>query len=98
MSLPLDPHAEIINSKFPKYIPIEETECQAFNEKGVLFKEPHQNNYCFLRLRPDGFFELSLFKSDQSKFEKIEGDYLYNAITFKIKNELQTKTIIDALF
>ena len=96
--LPLDPHVDVVNTQFPKYVVIEETENQSMNSEGVLFKEKFQNNYCYLRLRESGLIELTLFKSDHSQFEKIESDYLFSGIDFRIKEIEQTKAIINALF
>ena len=95
--LPLDPHIEIVNLKFPKHISIDETDCQALKQEGILFREKYQNNYCYLRLKENRDIELSLFKSDHSEFEKIEDDYLYSAISFKIKDIKQTEIIIHSL-
>lgn len=91
-------HIEIVKAKFQQNIVIEETECQSMNPEGFLFKETFENNYCYLRLRPNGIIELSLFKSDYSQFEKIESDYLQLAIDFKIHDIEQTRSIITALF
>ena len=96
--LPLDPHVEIVNTQFPKYVVIEETEHQEMNPEGVLFKETFQNNYCYLRLRESGLVELTLFKSDHSQFDQIASDYLFSGIDFRIKEIEQTKAIINALF
>ena len=95
--LPLDPHIEIVNLKFPKYVPIEETDSKVFNQSAVLFREKFQNNYCYLELKKDGTIELSLFKSDYKHFYKIEDDYLKNAVLFKIKDVNQTEIIIHSL-
>lgn len=95
--LPLDPHIEIVNQKFPQYIPIEETKAQVFNQAAVLFKEKFQNNYCYLELKEGETIELTLFKSDYKHFDKIEDDFLQNGVSFKIINIKQTEIIIYSL-
>jgi hypothetical protein len=95
--LPLDPHIEVVNLKFPQYIPIEETEVQVLKLSAILFKEKFYNNYCYLELKNDGQVELSLFKSDNKNFDKIEDDFLENKVTFKIENVKETEIIIYSL-
>lgn len=95
--LPLTPHIEVVNLKFPQYIPIEETELQVFDLSGVLFRAKFQNNYCYLKLKNDKKIELSFFKSDWKQFDKIEQDYLETAIRFNIIDINQTEIIIYSL-
>ena len=101
---PLDPHVEIIISKFPEYIPIKETDARVFKQDAVLFRQllpghcqPIKKNYCYLKLLSDGYVQLSLFKSSWNHFEYIEEDYLETAISFKIGNVSTTEAIIYSL-
>lgn len=94
---PLDPYIEIIEIKFPKYIPVEETSCQAFKLDAILFREQFQNNYCYLELKSNGKIKLSFFHSDYSKFNDIEFDYLQNAVSFEVENLTCAAIIVGSL-
>lgn len=95
---PLDKYIEIANKKFPKYIPIEETDCQSFKLDSVLFREKFQNNYCYLELKgTTGKVIVSFFKCDSSVFDEIESSYLYTAISFEICSQDMAKVLFDWL-
>lgn len=45
--LPLDPHIELVNIKFDKYVFIDDTEKQLMKKDTVLFKN-YKNKYCHI--------------------------------------------------
>jgi len=95
---PLDKHIEIVVKKFPKYVPIEETENNCFPMSGILFKKEYYNEYAFLEVdRGSGTVSLTLFQSDWKQFEKIANDFVDGHVTFAVSTEGDTKTIINCL-
>lgn len=89
----LDFYFETIRKKFPKTITLEETEDNVFKrEKSFLFKKQWYNDYLFLEYhKGTDDYTISLFKSDWIAFERIELDFLNEAITFTItKQDLET--------
>lgn len=96
-TLLLDEHIEIVLSKFPKYVPIQETKYSVMKEDAVLFKKEHYNEYCYLEYnkRRDSI-SITLFKCDWKDFEKIEDDFL-EGFSFALKDKSETLVIMNAL-
>ncbi|HEY5390729.1 MAG TPA: hypothetical protein VIJ57_01345 [Hanamia sp.] len=96
-TLPLDDHIEIVSTRFPKYVPIQETKCNAMKEDAVLFKKEYYNEYCYLEYnKGTGRVSITLFKSDWKDFEKIEGDFL-EGFSFAVKDKSETSVIMNTL-
>ena len=94
---PLDEHVEIVSKRFPKYISIQETKCNAMKEHGVLFKKAYYNEYCYLEYDKRSHCVLiTLFKSDWKDFEKTEDDFL-KGFSFAVTDKSETFVIINTL-
>ena len=87
---------KVLKNKFKIEREIEQTGNDVF--RGDLYKNEYYNDYCFIKLRMK-FCEISFFKCDSRKFEKIEDEFLENSITFKIPEEdyLKAETIFNWL-
>ena len=97
-TLPLDEHIEIVSKRFPKYVPIQETKCNAMKEHAVLFKKEYYNEYCYLEKKKGSDCVLiTLFKSDWKDFEKIEDDFL-EGFSFTVTDKSETSVIMSTLF
>jgi hypothetical protein len=85
-SFPLDPFLEVIRKRFPKYISVQETKCNALRKKhSALFRKQHYNDYCFIEYNEGcSFFSISIFKSDWKDFEKVENDFLDFSFSFAV--------------
>ena len=96
-TLPLDEHIEIISTRFPKYIPIQETTCNAMKGDAMLFKKEYYNEYCYLEYnKGSDSVSITLFKSDWKDFEKIENDFL-EGFSFVVKDKSETSVIMNTL-
>ena len=93
---PLDSYTEQIKKKFPKHIPLEETEINIFNKAGALFKQENYNTYCFLEPVECGI-AVSFFKCDWKPFEKIEDEYLDYSICFCFVTQEELGKILEHL-
>jgi len=90
---PLDDYVDIIRKRFPKYISIEETKCNAMKQKYcALFRQEHYNEYCFIEYYEGSeSYSITLFQSDWKDFERIESDFLNFKISFSVGlNDLKT--------
>lgn len=96
-ALPLDEHIEIITTKFPIYVLIEETEANIMRSDAVLFKKQFYNEYCYLAFdQESGGATFTLFKCDWPSFEKIEDEFL-EGFSFAVKDKSETLIILNAL-
>lgn len=80
-----------------KYIPIQETKCNALKEHAVLFRKEDYVEYCYLEYNEGSDnVSITLFKSDWKGFEKIEDDFL-ERFSFAAKDRSETSVIMNTL-
>jgi len=93
-------HLEIVRTKFPVSVDIQETECNSMtngNHDRMLLKKEYYNEYCLVEIQKGTEqFHLTIFKSDWKDFERIESDFMYG-FSFVPKDSTETFVIINAL-
>lgn len=95
-SKPLDELAQLVRTRFPKYVSIPDSKFNIIKKDGALWKKQHYNEYCYIRFSND-CFEFTLFKCDWIPFDKIESAYMDDSTSFAIKNMDEVKVILNCL-
>jgi hypothetical protein len=98
---PLDAYVPIIETKFPKCVPLDHNENNYFREGCVLFKND-TNVFCSAELSENYHLTrqvfITLFQCDWKGFDRIESEYANSVIRFSFNNTNDFKTFIKACF